>query len=121
MQTLIHRQDCALEETCCAPKLDLVQIHSNTYANTSADVITDLHAHIHQQASFNTRSEVFEPPARGFQVIGPNRDPMLIDTVQACLEVASTIRTTGLANYRAARIPLVSGLVVESWEHYLRD
>ena len=53
--------------------------------------------------------------------IGPDRAPLLISTVQTCLEVANIIRAKGLPNYRAGRIPLVSDLVIKAWEYHLRD
>ena len=46
---------------------------------------------------------------------------MLINSVQTCLEVANIIRDTGFPNYRVARIPLVSDLVIKAWECHLRD
>ena len=56
-----------------------------------------------------------------FEFIRPERAPLLINTVQACLEVVNIIRAICLSNYRAARIPLVSDLVITAWEHHLRD
>ena len=53
--------------------------------------------------------------------IGPDRAPVLINSVQTCLEVANIIRDTRFPNYRVARIPLVSDLVIKAWEYHLRD
>ena len=37
------------------------------------------------------------------------------------LAIADTIRSTGLPNYKAARIPIKSDLNVDAWESQLRD
>ena len=56
-----------------------------------------------------------------FQFIGPDRDLVLIDSVQKCLEVADVILATGLPNYRMAHIPIKSGLNLGAWAQYLAD
>ena len=56
-----------------------------------------------------------------FQFIGPDRAPVEITTVEQCIEIANIIRSTGVPNYREARIPLVSGLNIKAWETYLKD
>ena len=56
-----------------------------------------------------------------FQFIGPDKDLVLIDSVQKCLEVADIILATGLPNYRMARIPLKSWLNLQAWGQYLAD
>ena len=47
-----------------------------------------------------------------FRLVGPDRDLVQIDSVQKCLEVADIILGTGLPNYRMARIPIKSGLLL---------
>ena len=54
-----------------------------------------------------------------FEFIGPDRPPVCIDSVEKCIEIANIIRTTGLPNYRMARIPIVSNLNTEAWEREL--
>ena len=56
-----------------------------------------------------------------FEFVGPDRAPVEITTVEQCIEIASIIRSTGVPNYREARIPLVSGLNIKAWEAYLKD
>ena len=50
----------------------------------------------------------------GFSFIGPEIDPMKIDSID--LKTADIILSTGVPNYRMARIPIKSGLNVEAWE-----
>ena len=56
-----------------------------------------------------------------FQFIGPDKDFVLIDSVEKCLEVADVILATGLPNYKMARIPIRSGLNLLAWGQYLAD
>ena len=56
-----------------------------------------------------------------FSFIGPDRDPIEIDSVDKLLQTADTILSTGVPNYQMARIPIKSDLNVEAWEHYLCD
>ena len=59
--------------------------------------------------------------ASEFTFIGPDREPVEITTVEQCIRIAEVITSTGVPNYRGARIPLVSGLNIGAWETYLRD
>ena len=59
--------------------------------------------------------------ASDFEFIGPDRNPVSITTVEQCIRIAEVISSTGVPNYRGARIPLVSGLNIEAWKTYLRD
>ena len=54
-----------------------------------------------------------------FEFVGPDRLPVSIDSVDRCVEIANIIRTTGLPNYRLARIPIISNLKIEAWEKEL--
>ena len=56
-----------------------------------------------------------------FTFIGPDRAPVEISSVDKLLQIADVILSTGVPNYRMARIPVKSGLNVEAWEHHLRD
>ena len=49
-----------------------------------------------------------------FEFIGPDRQPVAITSFDQLTSIANTIRGTGLPNYRAARIPLVSALNVKA-------
>ena len=60
-----------------------------------------------------------KPP--NFEFIGPDSEPVHITTIEQHLQVANVIRHTGVPNYAQARIPIVSGLNVEAWEHALMD
>ena len=42
-----------------------------------------------------------------FEFIGPDRPPVCIVSVEKCIEIANIIRTTGVPNYRMARIPIL--------------
>ena len=132
IQDLIHTQDCIIEESCPAPESGFVIHVTNTHTKTSADVIADFDAHVDRQALPNTKvNKDFLIPnkTRGFlnhqgadfEFIGPDRAPVSINSVQKCLEVANIIRDTGFPNYRVARIPLVSDLVIKAWEYHLSD
>ena len=46
---------------------------------------------------------------------------MAITTIPQLLAIADTIRSTGLPNYKAARIPIKSDLNVDAWEIHLKD
>ena len=54
-----------------------------------------------------------------FKFIGPDRSPVSIDSVDKCIEIANVIKSTGLPNYRLARIPIISNLNIEAWEKEL--
>ena len=59
--------------------------------------------------------------ATDFSFIGPDREPVEISSIDTLLKVADCILSTGVPNYRAARIPIKSGLNVEAWERHLQD
>ena len=54
-----------------------------------------------------------------FEFIGPDRPPVCINSVERCIEIANIIRDTGVPNYKVARIPIISNLIVEAWEKEL--
>ena len=56
-----------------------------------------------------------------FDFIGPYRQPVAVTTIPQLLAIADTIRSTGLPNYKAARIPIKSDLNVDAWEIHLKD
>ena len=55
------------------------------------------------------------------EFIGPDREPIEVKSTHQYLKMAETIRRTGLPNYRAARLPIKSGLNLEAWEYHLKD
>ena len=59
-------------------------------------------------------------PAK-FLFIGPDRAPVLVDSIQKCLDIANIIRQTKVPNYAQARITLKSGLNIDKWEQILQD
>ena len=100
VQDLIDRQDCVVEETGLTPGSGSVKHVTNPYTNTSADVIADFDAYVDQQVLHNAKvNKDFLIPnkTRGFlnhqgvdfEFIGPDRAPVLINSVQTCLEVAN--------------------------------
>ena len=56
-----------------------------------------------------------------FRFVGPDRLPQSIDTVDQFVKVAEIIQSTGLPNYKMARIPVSSALNIQAWEHYLAE
>ena len=56
-----------------------------------------------------------------FQFIGPDRASINTDCSDHYLNVARTIKQSGLPNYKQVRIPLNSGLCIDSWKEYLRQ
>ena len=54
-----------------------------------------------------------------FKFIGPDRQPVKIQTIDQCINLAQIIRATGKPNYVSARIPLVSGLNIDAWEFHV--
>ena len=53
--------------------------------------------------------------------MGPDREPIEINSVDKLIQTADVILDTGVPNYQMARIPKKSGLNVEAGEHHLRD
>ena len=56
-----------------------------------------------------------------FTFIGPDREPVKLDSIDTLLNIANIIRDTGQPNYKYTRIPIESGSNVEAWEKYRRD
>ena len=56
-----------------------------------------------------------------FQLVGSDREPVTIGTVNKCIELAHTIRANGKPNHQLARYPLKLGLNIERWAHYHKD
>ena len=77
---------------------------------TGVDIYQPNKAHGHFTLSSDT-----------FEFVGPDREPVEASTKYQYLNIAETIRRTGLPNYRGARIPIKSGLNINAWEHHLKD
>ena len=58
--------------------------------------------------------------ATAFEFVGPDRPPVDITSIEQLIAIADIIRNTHVPNYRAARIPIKSGLNVEAWESHLQ-
>ena len=56
-----------------------------------------------------------------FEFIGPDRPTVNITNVAEYIKLAHTIRSSGLPNYRQARIPIKSGLKIDAWKRLLQD
>ena len=56
-----------------------------------------------------------------FTFIGPDRATESISSTNQYLRIAEIIRHSGLPNYKQVRIPIKSGLNIESWKKYLGD
>ena len=108
-------------------------------ANTVTKVNTDINI---SQVTRNNPEDEAERPARikmhdfkdkertirflpqvstDFEFIGPDRSPVLIDTIDKYIDIANVILDTGVPNYKQARIPIQSGLNIEAWDKYLRE
>ena len=116
VQDLIYRQDCVVEENDQASELGFASHVTNPYTNTPTDVIADFDAYVDQQVLHNpkvNKDYLIPNKTRGFlnhqradfEFIGPDRAPVLINSVQTCLELANIIRGTGLPNYSCQNSP----------------
>ena len=56
-----------------------------------------------------------------FEFIGPDRCPQKLESILDYITAAKIIRTTGVPNYKQARIPVVSSLNVAAWKECLAD
>ena len=56
-----------------------------------------------------------------FTFIGPDRQLVAITSIDQLIVVADIIRSTGLPNYRVARVPIESALKDPAWEFHLRN
>ena len=56
-----------------------------------------------------------------FEFIGPDRDSPLPLSLSDYISMATTIRSTGLPNYRQARLPVHSNLNIQAWEKLLAN
>ena len=56
-----------------------------------------------------------------FSFIGPDREPVELNSIDTLLNIADIIRHTGQPNYKCARIPIKSSLQVEAWEKCFED
>ena len=55
-----------------------------------------------------------------FKFIGPDRQPVAITSIKQLMAIADVIRSTHVPNYKAARIPIQSGLNIRAWETHLQ-
>ena len=53
--------------------------------------------------------------------IGPDKEPVAINSIDIALDVAAVIKNSGVPNYQAARIPIVSDLNLAKWRDILTD
>ena len=56
-----------------------------------------------------------------FSFIGPDREPVRVESVEQQVNIAHIIKSTGKPNYTEARIPITSGLNISAWERALED
>ena len=120
-QALLSEQSalmCDLQSDLCDASVDTVvsnMFENLDYSGTSRyDEIRD--------PMFPSKTKGFiNHIASDFKFVGPDREPVEITTVDQCIKIAEVISSTGVPNYRGARIPLISSLNIEAWETYLRD
>ena len=55
-----------------------------------------------------------------FKSIGPDRQPVVISSIEQLMAIADIIRNTQVPNYKAARIPIQSSLNVKAWEAHVQ-
>ena len=54
-----------------------------------------------------------------FSFVGPDRQPIRLNSIDQLIQVANLIRDSGLPNYEAVRIPIESDLNFKAWERHL--
>ena len=115
MDTLltVTPSDKNLEKTTCRSH-DLTRSVNRTKEDKAQDARYDFNYH-DKEVGYLSRS------ATDFEFIGPDKEPVCIDSIEKLIPIADSIRSSGLPNYRAVRIPIKSGLNVEAWERYLKD
>ena len=117
-QELIH------EESSQGDILSIVDNGSSNIAQACDERETNNEKAKHLVTDFNYPDKKFgylTQAATDFLFIGPDREPVEISSIDTLLKVADCILDTGVPNYRAARIPIKSGLNVEAWEKHLLD
>ena len=106
--------------------LDPGHIHNVSSSDNVKNITQGSNSHIRCDTvrDFNIHSKTvgylaLEPTE--FKFIGPDRPPVNITSINTCLQVADVILSTNKPNYREARIPIISGLNISTWETYLKD
>ena len=54
-----------------------------------------------------------------FSFVGPDRQPIRLNSIDQLIQVANLIRDSGLPNFKAVRIPIESDLNVKAWDRHL--
>ena len=78
---------------------------------------------------FNSRDPNFPYKDRGFlglsdrsfSFIGPDKQPVPMNSVQDYIKAADIIKSSGVPNYQQARIHVTSNLNIEAWEKCLQN
>ena len=94
---------CGLQSDFCDASVDTVvpnMFENLDYSGTSRYEIKDL--------MFPDKTKGFiSHIASDFKFIGSDREPVEITTVEQCIRITEVIRSTGVPNYRGARIPIL--------------
>ena len=121
---LVNQFDEGLINLCILTKDDGGRFFANVPDNAYNDPSTALRSDKRMASDFNypdKRVGYLNQAVTDFSFIGPDREPVEITSIDKLLQVADTILSTGIPNYRMARIPIKSGLNVEVWERHLHD
>ena len=101
---------------------DLSNTHDTNIILDHYDVGTNRHSQFGADINYpdkNIGYIALEPT--DFQFIGPDRPGIDTSDLDLYLKATRTIRQSGVANYRQVRIPVISGLNIQAWQHHLRD
>ena len=115
-------------EMCVCDGVDLVSSASNIDGfrdNYSSDIVTSSQ----NTVKFENRDVNVPDKDRGFlglsdrsfSFIGPDRQPVVMDSIQEYIKAADIIKSSGVPNYQQARIHVTSNLNISAWERYLQN
>ena len=115
-------------EICVCDGVDLVNPWSNL-DGLRDDHSSTLVTNIQNIGKLNNRDINFPDKDRGFlglsdrsfSFIGPDRQPVVMNSTQDYIKAAVIIKSTGVPNYQQTRIHVTSNLNIEAWENYLQN
>ena len=115
-------------ETCVCDGVNLVSPVSNL-DGLRDDHSSTLVPNTQNIVKLNSRNINFPDKDRGFlglsdrsfSFIGPDRQPVIMNSIQDYIKAADIIKSTGVPNYQQARIHVTSNLNIKAWEKYLQN
>ena len=125
-QNILKQKDS--EVVCTGYKVSLTKTNNTSVdCSLSLDLKALLHANTEQ---IHSGRDIYLPnkshghltfKAEHFEFIGPDRKPMEVNNIHEYLKIAQAIKSTGVPNYKLARIPIKSDLNLDAWEYHLQD